>query len=119
MSVEVLHVTDATFENDVLGAEVPALVDFWAPWCGPCLMVAPIIEELAVDFDGRLLVSKLNTDENRETATKYGIMSIPTMIVFSGGQEIERMIGAQPKQVLAEKLEEILSAADQDQGAES
>ena len=111
MSKEPLHVTDASFEREVLESDLPVLVDFWAPWCGPCLMVAPVIKELAADFDGRLLVAKLNTDENNETAARYGIMSIPTMIVFKDGQEAERMIGARPKQALIEKLESFLGPA--------
>ena len=112
MSKEPLHVTDATFEKEVLESDIPALVDFWAPWCGPCLMVAPVIKELAAEFDGRMVVAKLNTDENSETAIKYGIMSIPSMIIFKDGQEAERMIGARPKQALAEALESFLSSAE-------
>ena len=111
MSKEPLHLTDATFEKEVLESDVPALVDFWAPWCGPCRMVAPVIKELAAEFDGRMVVAKLNTDENSETAIKYGIMSIPSMIIFKDGQEAERMIGARPKQALAEALETFLSSA--------
>ena len=111
MSKELLHVTDATFQKEVLESDLPVLVDFWAPWCQPCLMVAPVIKELAADFDGRMVVAKLNTDESSEIAVKYGIMSIPTMIIFKNGQESERMIGARPKQALAEKLEGFLGSA--------
>ncbi len=112
MSKEPLHLTDATFEKEVLESDLPVLVDFWAPWCGPCRMVAPVIKELAAEFDGRMVVAKLNTEENSETAIKYGIMSIPSMIIFKDGQEAERMIGARPKQALAEALETFLSSAE-------
>jgi len=113
MSKEPLHLTDATFQKEVLEADLPVLVDFWAPWCGPCLMVAPIIDELAADYDGHVVVAKLNTDENSDTAIRYGIMSIPTMIIFKDGQEVERMIGTRPKKALAERLEAVLKPAAQ------
>ena len=112
MSKVPLHLTDVTFEKEVLESDLPVLVDFWAPWCGPCRMVAPMIKELAAEFDGRMVVAKINTDENSETAIKYGIMSIPSMIIFKDGQEAERMIGARPKQALAEALETFLSSPE-------
>jgi thioredoxin 1 len=105
MSKEALHVTDATFQKEVLDSDVPVLVDFWASWCGPCRMVAPIIEELAAEYDGRVVVAKLDVDENINTATEYGAMTIPTMIIFKAGQEVERMIGARPKKVIADWLD--------------
>jgi thioredoxin 1 len=111
MKKEPLHVTDATFQKEVLESKLPVLVDFWAPWCGPCRMVGPIIEELAGDYDGRVVVAKVNTDENAATPGKYGIMGIPTMIIFNGGNEVERLVGARPKKSIAERLDALLKPA--------
>jgi thioredoxin 1 len=111
MKKEPLHVTDATFQKEVLESNLPVLVDFWAPWCGPCRMVGPIIEELASDYDGRVVVAKVNTDENAATPGKYGIMGIPTMIIFNGGNEVERLVGARPKKSIAERLDALLKPA--------
>lgn len=97
--------TDATFASDVLSSDKPVLVDFWAPWCGPCRAVAPILEEIAGSHGDKLTIVKLNTDENPQTAAKYGITSIPTMNVFVGGEVAKTIIGAQPKPRLLRELE--------------
>lgn len=99
-----VHVSDETFEEMVLKAPVPALVDFWAPWCGPCRMVAPIVEDLAREYDGRAMIAKINTDENVQVAGQLGIMGIPTLILFKDGQEVDRVVGFAPRKALEEKL---------------
>jgi thioredoxin 1 len=111
MSKEPLHVSDETFQSEVLESDLPVLIDFWAPWCGPCRMLAPIIEELAADYDGRIVVGKVNTDENGDAPQKYGIMGIPTLIIFKDGEEVERMVGVRPKQAIVEKLDALLEPA--------
>jgi thioredoxin 1 len=97
-------VTDDTFEEAVLKADIPTVVDFWAVWCGPCKMIAPILEEIAESHEGQLQVVKLDVDQNGESAMKYGVMSIPTLILFKGGQPVERVVGFMPKQKLLDKL---------------
>jgi len=99
-------VTDATFAGAVLGAASgpPVLVDFWAPWCGPCVMFAPTLDQLAAESGGRYRVAKLNVDDNPVTASQFGVRSIPTLIIFKGGREVDRLIGAQPKQAVAARL---------------
>ncbi|MFO7675206.1 MAG: thioredoxin [bacterium] len=102
---DVKSVSDVNFEQEVLKAEAAVLVDFWAPWCGPCRMVAPIVEKLAERFAGRLKVCKLNTDESPQTPGQLNIHGIPTLIVFKGGKEAERLVGYMPEEQLAAKLE--------------
>jgi len=101
---EPIHVTDDTFEQVVLASTLPTLVDFWAPWCGPCRMIAPIVEDLANAYDGRAVIAKMNTDEEMQVAGKLGIMGIPTLILFKNGQEVDRVVGYAPQHVIEEKL---------------
>jgi thioredoxin 1 len=103
-----IEVTDRTFESEVLQSELPVLVDFWAPWCGPCRMIAPAVEQLAVEYRGRVRFAKLNTDDSPETPGKLGIMGIPTLILFKGGVEAKRMVGALPKQRIKDAIDEVL-----------
>src|SRR5690606_3632623 len=105
----VMNLTDAEFDQKVLKSETPVVVDFWAPWCGPCRRLAPILEEVAAEMGDRLQVYKLNTDENPQSPGRYGVMSIPTLIVFRNGQEVDRIVGALPKEILREKLEAAIS----------
>ncbi len=108
MSSSATPVTDESFENDVLGSTVPVLVDFWAPWCGPCRMVAPVVDEIAEQYEGQIKVVKLNTDENPSVASQYGIRSIPTLMIFKDGQRVDMVVGAVPKTTLATTLEKYL-----------
>ncbi len=101
-------VSDNEWEKEVLKSDLPVLVDFWAPWCGPCRMVAPIVEELADEYAGKVKFYKLNTDDNVQTASRYGIRSIPTLMVFKGGQAVDQIIGFRPKSDLKRTLEKSL-----------
>ncbi|HVP91847.1 MAG TPA: thioredoxin [Terriglobales bacterium] len=98
----IVHGTDDVFDKEVLKSDLPVLVDFWAPWCGPCLMIAPVLEEIAAANQGKLKVVKVNVDENGKTAMTYGVMAIPTLILFKGGELKEKSVGVLPKSKLAE-----------------
>ena len=110
MSGSYIEVSDATFAKDVLGAEAPVLVDFWAPWCGPCLRMAPTFEDLSNEYKGRVTFAKMNTDDNERTAPSLGIQGIPTLIMFHGGKEIDRIVGLVPREVLQRRIETALGA---------
>jgi len=106
-----LTVSDATFESEVLKSDKLVLVDFWAPWCGPCRMIAPIIEELANDYEGKVVVAKMNVDDNPKTSMQFGIRSIPTLLIFKNGKVVDQIIGAVPRGVIESKLKSQLTAS--------
>ncbi len=110
MIEEPIHVTDAAFEKEVLQSQLPVIVDFWAPWCGPCRMVAPILEKIAKEYAGKLVVSKVNTDENGEWATKFGVQGIPTMLFVAGGKIVHQQVGAVPEPYLRDMVDEFLNS---------
>ena len=107
MSDKIIHVTDATFEAEVLQSSVPVLLDFWAPWCGPCKMIAPILDQLAEEYDGKVKIAKMNVDENQGVPAQFGIRGIPTMIVFKDGKNVANKVGALDKP----QLEAFLNAS--------
>jgi thioredoxin 1 len=104
-----MEFTDANFDQEVLKSDQPVLVDFWAPWCGPCRMIAPIVAEISTEYSGKLKVGKLNTDDNQGVAARYGVMSIPTVMIFKNGEMVARIVGAQPKQALTGKIDAVLA----------
>lgn len=106
-----LNVTDAAFEKTVLQSATPVIVDFWAPWCGPCKMVAPVLDKLAKEYAGKVLIAKVNTDDNPEWAMKYGVQGIPTMLFIAGGKIVHRQVGALPERMLRETLAQFLEVA--------
>ena len=105
---DVMKVTDASFEGEVLKSDVPVLIDFWAPWCGPCKAIAPVVEELAKEYAGRLKVVKMNVDDNPQTPSRYGVRGIPNLILFKGGQVSDQIIGAVPKAQLVKAITQIV-----------
>ncbi len=107
---EPVHVTDAAFEKVVLKSDLPVVVDFWAPWCGPCRMVAPILDKIAKEKAGKLIVAKVNTDENAQWAINYGVQGIPTMLFISNGKVIRKQVGALPEPMLRQVLDSFLSS---------
>lgn len=105
---QVAEVTDQTFEQEVLQADQPVLIDFWAPWCGPCKMIAPIVDELAEEYGGRLKVVKMNVDHNPQTPSRYGVRGIPNLILFKNGQVVDQIVGAVPKQQLVKAIDRVV-----------
>ena len=105
---EPIYVTDSVFQKSVIESSIPVIVDFWAPWCGPCKMVAPILEKIAKDYEGKLIVAKVNTDENQEWASRYGVQGIPTMLFIAGGKVIDRRVGSIPEGMMRDTVDQFL-----------
>jgi len=105
---DLFEVNDENFDTEIMNADMPSMVDFWAEWCGPCRMVSPVVEELAKEYEGKIKVAKMNVDQNRQTPARFGIRSIPTLIFFKGGEVSNTIIGAQPKSSIEEELKKLL-----------
>ena len=108
MAENLIELTDATFDETVNSSEIPVLVDFWAPWCGPCKMIAPMIDEIAADYEGRVMVCKVNTDEHREAAVEYAINAIPTVILFNSGQVAKKWVGMTTKKDITSEIDQLV-----------
>ena len=105
---DIQQVSDSSFDGDVLKADVPVLIDFWAPWCGPCRAIAPIVEELASEYDGKLKIVKMNVDDNPQTPAQYGVRGIPNLILFKGGEVQQQIVGAVPKAHLVKAIDDVV-----------
>lgn len=103
-----IHLTDSNFTDEIKNSDVPVVVDFWAAWCGPCRMIAPIIDELATEYDGKAKIAKVDVDNNQQVAMQYGIRSIPTILMFKGGEQVETIVGAVPKEQIQNKLNALM-----------
>jgi thioredoxin 1 len=117
MITEPINVTDGNFQKAVLESKLPVIVDFWAPWCGPCRMVAPILEKVAKEYAGKLIVVKVNTDENQEYAGKYGVQGIPTLLMLKDGKIVHRQVGALPEPMLKEVVDQFLDVCNSEDAA--
>ena len=105
---DILEVSDANFESEIINSEIPSMVDFWAEWCGPCKKVGPVVEELAAEYEGKIKIAKMDVDSNRQTPAKFGIRNIPTLILFKGGEVVNTIVGAQSKSSIEEELKKLL-----------